>query len=172
MYEILSANQLCQYYSLDKNPGWQMKEPDAQTYAYLDEKEVRRKLMEFESDDLSKITFYIPSIHCVSCIWLLENLRSIEPGVLHTEVNFSQKKVTLDFHPGKVALSRIAQLLSSLGYAPRISLRAEAAERPGIDRSLILKVAVAGFCFGNVMMFSFPEYLGIDQSEKDLVKIF
>lgn len=174
VYEILSANQLCEYYSLDKNPGWQMKDPNTESYHYLDEAEIRKKLLEFESDNLAKITFHIPSIHCVSCIWLLEKLRSIEPGVLHTEVNFSQKKVTLDFHPGKITLSRIAQLLSSLGYAPSISLRAEEKreETRRIDRSLIIKIAIAGFCFGNVMMFSFPEYLGIDESENGLATIF
>lgn len=172
VYEILSANQLCEYYALDKNPGLQLKHTNGASFLYLDETDIRRKIVDFDSENLAKVTFHVPAIHCISCIWLLENLQKIEPGVLRAEVNFAQKKVSLDFDPSKVQLSTIAQLLSSLGYAPRISLDAQAHEKPKADRSLVLKVAIAGFCFGNVMLFSFPEYLGIDHSEKNLARIF
>lgn len=172
VYEILSANQLCEYYDLDRNPGRQLKETDAEAYRYLDEPDIRKKVVDFQSENFSKVTFYIPAIHCVSCIWLLENLHKIDNGILHTEVNFVQKKVTIDFNPQKVKLSAIARLLVSLGYLPKITLDSDEPQKPKVDRSLILKVAVAGFCFGNVMMFSFPEYLGIDHSEAFLLKIF
>ena len=172
VYEILSAHELCEYYDLDQNPGLQLKDTTEETYQYLDEKDIRKKILDFDSEDLSKVTFFIPSIHCVSCIWLLENLHKIEEGVLHTEVNFTQKKVSIDFHPGKVKPGRLARLLTSLGYKPRITLDAQEPVSPNVDRSLVLKVAVAGFCFGNVMLFSFPEYLGIDHSEQHLTRIF
>lgn len=172
VYEILSANQLCEYYDLEKTPGLQLKQHDIEKYVYLDEPGIRKKVLDFDSENLAKVSFFIPAIHCVSCIWLLENLRKINPGVIRTEVNFAQKKVALDFNPSKVQLSSIAQLMGSLGYAPRITLETEAPQQAKPDRSLILKVAVAGFCFGNVMLFSFPEYLGIDQSEKSLMRIF
>lgn len=172
VYEILSANELCEYYDLDKNAGRQLKDRSDEEYLYLDEKDVRRKLLDFDSEHLSKVTFFIPAIHCVSCIWLLENLHKIDKGVVHTEVNFVQKKVIIDFDPAKTKLSRVARLISSLGYAPKISLDADASRKPKADRSLVLKVAIAGFCFGNIMLFSFPEYLGIDHSEKYLMRIF
>ncbi len=172
VFEILSANQLCEYYSLEKHPGLPLKNVADDTYVYLDEQDIREKILDFDSDNLSKIAFYLPAIHCVSCIWLLENLHKIEPGIIHSEVNFGQKKISIDFHPGKVELSIIASLLHSVGYPPRIALDAEAPQRPKVDRSLVLKIAIAGFCFGNVMLFSFPEYLGIDQSEQRLIRIF
>ncbi|MGC1244140.1 MAG: heavy metal translocating P-type ATPase metal-binding domain-containing protein [Chryseosolibacter sp.] len=172
VYEILSASQLCEYYDLDKNPGWQLKETSDETYLFLDEKDIRKKILDFDSDNLSKVTFCIPAIHCVSCIWLLENLHKIDRGILHCEVNFTQKKVSVDFNPQKVRLSTVARLLASLGYVPRINLDSEEPGRPKVDRSLVIKVAIAGFCFGNVMLFSFPEYLGLDHAEKDLNRIF
>ena len=172
VYEILSANQLCEYYSMDQNPGFQLKNINDETYQYLDEKDIRKKILDFDSETFSKVTFYIPAIHCVSCIWLLENLHKINNGILHTEVNFVQKKVTIDFNPGTIKLSAIARLISSLGYVPRITLDSEEPVKPRVDRTLVLKVAIAGFCFGNVMLFSFPEYLGIDHSEKALTRIF
>src|SRR5690606_29903413 len=30
----------------------------------------------------------------------------------------------------------------------------------------------AGFCFGNVMLFSFPEYLGLDHNDRELMRVF
>lgn len=172
VYEILSANQLCQYYSLDTNPGVQLKEVSEETYQYLDEADIRKKLLEFDSPTFARATLHVPAIHCVSCIWLLENLHKIDQGILHTEVHFAQKKVTLSFNPEKINLGAIARLLASLGYVPRINLDADEAITPKTDRSLVIKVAIAGFCFGNVMLFSFPEYLGIDQSDETLMRIF
>jgi hypothetical protein len=63
VYEILSANQLCEYYNLDRNPGRQLKETDAETYRYLDEPDIRKKVVDFLSENFSKVTFYIPAIH-------------------------------------------------------------------------------------------------------------
>ncbi|HET9486744.1 MAG TPA: heavy metal translocating P-type ATPase metal-binding domain-containing protein, partial [Chryseosolibacter sp.] len=172
VYEILSTNELCQYYDLEKNPGLQLKNISEESFQYLDEKDIRKKRLDFDSEVFAKVNFHIPAIHCVSCIWLLENLQIIEQGVIHSEVNFTRKEVSIDFNPQRVRLSSIARLLSSLGYIPRINLDAQEAIKPKVDRSLVLKVAVAGFCFGNVMLFSFPEYLGIDHSEEDLTRIF
>jgi P-type Cu+ transporter len=172
VYEIISANHLCEYYDLEKNPGWQLKAPADETYEYLDERDITKKILEFDSNDFARVRLPVPAIHCVSCIWLLENLPKIENGVLHAEVSFARKEVLIDYDPREVKLSTIACLLSSLGYIPRINLDAQKGAAPKIDRSLVLKASVAGFCFGNVMLFSFPEYLGIDHSETDLVHIF
>jgi Cu+-exporting ATPase len=37
---------------------------------------------------------------------------------------------------------------------------------------MIYQLGVAGFCFGNIMLMSFPEYLGIDASETALRSVF
>jgi len=172
VYEILNSNNLCQYYDLDKNPGIQLKNKSDETYAYLNEKDIRKKLLDFDSDTFAKVNFFVPSIHCVSCIWLLENLHKIEPGILRSEVHFTKKTVSVDFNPRLIKLSTIAQLLASVGYVPKITLEDQIADKPKTDRSLVMKLSLAGFCFGNIMLFSFPEYLGIDHSEKDLMRIF
>jgi Cu+-exporting ATPase len=172
VYEILAASNLCEYYDLDKQAGVQLKQVSTEEFRYLDEPDVRRKLIDFESPTFSTVTFFIPSIHCVSCIWLLENLHKLNGGVIHSEVNFVRKTVRIDYNTEQLQLSAIATLITSVGYAPKISLEGETSAKKKTDNTLALKVAVAGFCFGNVMLFSFPEYLGLDHSERDLMRLF
>lgn len=172
VYEILCTHDLCEYYTFDQNPGLHVAETNSGRFLYLDEVEIRKKLLSFDSENLAKVSLNVPGIHCISCIWLLENLHKIEPGVLRVEVNFGQKKISVDFDPSKVRLSKVAHILSSLGYAPQISLDAERAQKLKPDRTLLLQVAIAGFCFGNIMLFSFPEYLGIEHSERNLTRLF
>src|SRR5688572_9972235 len=171
VYEILSTNDLCEYYDLDKNPGVQLKKVSDETYAYLDEKDIRKKKIEFDSETFARVRFYIPAIHCVSCIWLMEKLQKLDGGILKSEVNFARKSVVIDFHPQRIKLSKIAKLLAQLGYVPQINLEKNT-RKSTTNASLVLKVAIAGFCFGNVMLFSFPEYLGLDHSDEWLKRMF
>lgn len=173
VYEILDSNNLCEYYALNQKPGIKTDPASVvNTYVYLDEPEIRKKLLSFESDSYNSINFFIPVIHCVSCIWLLENLSKLNSGIVHATVNFSKKTVSIDFNPKAISLGSVASLLASVGYAPRITLEQDKAIAPKKDRSLLLKLAIAGFSFGNVMLFSFPEYLGIDQADHSLMRIF
>src|SRR5690606_33076099 len=87
VFEILNENNLCEYYSIGKQAGLSQKKGDQASFAYLDDPEIRKKLLTFSSKDLEKVTFQIPSIHCVSCIWLLENLRKLNTGILRAEVS-------------------------------------------------------------------------------------
>ena len=172
VFEILHSNNLCDYYNLSDSPGARVDLSDASKYHYLDEPEVRKKLLTFESETFSKAIFYIPSIHCISCIWLLENLHKLDAGIIRSDVNFPKKSVTIDFNSSQVKLSRIAALLDSVGYFPSISLEGEKVLQDQSQKALVIKLAVAGFCFGNVMLFSFPEYLGIDHSDENLLRVF
>lgn len=173
VYEILSSNDLCEYYDLEKNPGTQLQFVQEDAYSFLDEAEIRKKVLTFDSSTFSRVNFYVPAIHCVSCIWLLENLQKINPAILRAEVNFALKTVTIDFKPQLVNLCSLAKLIASLGYAPSINLDSDDKPVSGkTDTSLILKLAIAGFCFGNVMLFSFPEYLGLEKTDDQLGNIF
>lgn len=171
VYEILSSNDLCEYYDLDKNPRAQLKKISDETYTYLDEKDIRKKVIEFDSETFARVQFYVPAIHCISCVWLMEKLQKLDEGILKSEVNFTRKSVSIDFQPQKIKLSKIATLLSQVGYVPQINLEKDTRKSP-TDTSLVLKVAIAGFCFGNVMLFSFPEYLGLDHADNGLQRIF
>lgn len=170
VFEILQENNLCDYYAYESSPGIRLEDGLDESFAYLDEEQVKSKLILFEIDGISRVKLSVPSIHCISCIWLLENLNKLNSAVLKSEVNFAKKTVLIDFNTNKILLSKVAALLTSTGYKPVISLEEEPAT-PANSR-LVIQLAVAGFCFGNIMMLSFPEYLGIDQSDIQLKSLF
>ncbi|MBC8153014.1 MAG: HAD-IC family P-type ATPase, partial [Bacteroidetes bacterium] len=72
------------------------------------------------------------------------------------------------YQPDKLTLRQVVELLSSIGYEPLISGQYNGSgdvtgqpPKPSY-RPLLYRLAVAGFCAGNIMLFSFPEYLGLD----------
>ncbi len=165
VYEILHAHDLCGFYTFDEHAGQSLKNHKlAKNYAYLDEPEVREQLLEFQQGQTAQVTFYLPQMHCVSCIWLLERLGKLDAGVTHARVNFLKKTITIQFHAGQTGLSKLAATLHAIGYPPDIHLGdVEGPKRSAGSRRLSYQLGVAGFAFGNIMLFSFPEYVGMSR---------
>lgn len=163
VYELLKDNNLCTYYTMNRNPGGAPAKPVQQRqYEYLDHEEIARQLIRFRDEERVHVTFYIPSIHCSSCIWLLENLHRLNKQVISATVNFPGKEVSIVFESAGMKLSEVATLLAHTGYEPLISLddlQQKATKKN--NRSVLLKIGIAGFCFGNSMMLSFPEYFSL-----------
>src|SRR5690606_6793041 len=105
----------------------------------------------------------IPHIHCSSCIWILENLNKLNPGISSSQVNFGKKNVRISFNSTRCTLKDVVLLVSSIGYEPYISLDDFKAGKDNINRSLIYKLGVAGFAFGNVMFLTFLEYFDVGE---------
>ncbi len=166
VFQILDDNNLCQYYTFDENAGNTVKAGiERKRFEYLQDRDVEAKLVDFKNESLTSVTFFIPNIHCTSCVWLLENLGNIDDGVLKGTVNFLKRTVTILFDDSKTSLRAVVELLTTIGYEPNLKLeQLEEKQSGSVDRSLWLKLGVAGFCFGNIMLFSFPEYLKMDQS--------
>jgi Cu+-exporting ATPase len=162
VYEIFSQNDLSCYYDFENAPGATPQEIKGK-YDFLDDEKIITKLLEFQEDTTSIVSLYIPHIHCSSCIWILENLQKLQSGISSSQVNFPEKKVRITFNPIKTSLKEIVYLLSSIGYEPYISLDNYETGKKEVDRSLIYKVGVAFFCFGNIMLLSFPEYFEVDE---------
>jgi len=162
VYDILQDNDLNTYYDLTDAPG---KRPEsAQTnFDYLDNEQIAEELYDFRDDTTGIINLYIPHIHCSSCIWVLENLHQLAPAVIATQVNFPKKELRVTFKHEQMSLRDLVALLASIGYEPYISLENEQKKPASQDRQLWLKMGVAGFAFGNIMMLSFPEYFDADE---------
>lgn len=129
--------------------------------AYLDNKEVQESLLDFSDGKMARISFELPAIHCSACVYLLERLERLNAGVKQCEVNFPKKKASILFDQTELTLRELVALLRSIGYAPNLNLSNANKKdtKPSTDRTLLYKIGVAGFCFGNIMLLSFPEYL-------------
>ena len=161
VYEIFSANDLTCYYDLQQAPGATPKDISGK-YNFLDNQKIVEQLLEFNDGTTQIVTLYIPHIHCSSCIWVLENLNKLNPSISSSIVNFGKKTARITFNSTSISLKNLIVLLSSIGYEPYISLEDYSIGKKQIDRSLIYKLGVAGFAFGNVMFLSFPENYASD----------
>ncbi len=162
VYEIFSQNDMTCYYDFQSAPGATPQDIQGK-YTFLDNEDIVEKLLEFKDETTSIISLYIPHIHCSSCIWILENLQKLDTGIGTSQVNFGEKKVRINYNSQKTSLRKIVEMLSSIGYEPYISLENFDEGKKKVDRNLIYKIGVAFFCFGNIMLLSFPEYFEVNE---------
>ena len=145
VYEILNENNLCEYYALIDKPGASLKGlVETKRFAYLDDEQVKSKLINFSDGDISTVTFNIPKIHCSSCIYLLENIYKLNSAINRSTVRFTSHSVSIAFNSKKISLRR----------------------------SYYVKIGIAFFAFGNIMLLTFPEYLGIGLSSESPMRLF
>lgn len=164
VHDLLAENGLQQFYALSRHPGVRIGQAaQSAKWVYLDEPDLQARLLDFTDGTSCHITLHIPAIHCVACVWLLENLFRLHPGVGRTVVNFSRREASIRFVPDRIKLSELVSLLASIGYEPQLTLGelGKAGASPSRQRQW-LQVGIAGFAFGNIMLFSLPAYLGLD----------
>lgn len=160
VFQLLHEGGLEKYYSIEAQPGNTVGRFQKDKYAYLDNEEIRNGLIDFSDGGVTRVQFYIPGIHCSSCIWLLENLNRLHSGINQSTVNFVKKTVDIVFKEKNLTLREVVELLAYIGYEPSVSLKDyNKKDKPNLNRSLYYKLGIAGFSFGNIMLLSFPEYL-------------
>ncbi|MEI6823106.1 MAG: heavy metal translocating P-type ATPase metal-binding domain-containing protein [Bacteroidota bacterium] len=160
VYQLLNEHKLQQYYTLAQVPGIKAEDVYTGKYSYLDKEEIQNQLYEFHENNFAKVTFYIPVIHCISCIWLLENLNKLNKGITQSSVDFVKKNCTITFNTQELSLRQVVELLVSIHYIPEISqqfLDAKGKKRLS-SKALTYKIGIAGFIAGNVMLFALPLY--------------
>ena len=174
VFQLLDENGLCQYYDLTNMPGVSAKGNFLSSkYDYLDNQAIQDQLVQFKSEGQHHVVFYLPQIHCVSCVWLLENLHKINPGIIQSQTQFEKKEVKVIYHPQKISLKELVQLLAFVGYEPMIHLGGnEWLQKKKVNKQQLYKIGIAGFCFSNIMMLSFPEYFSNDIRELGSLRPF
>lgn len=173
VYSILNEHSLCNYYSLNEHPGSNQRiQVRKDKFAFLDELSIETRLLHFKEGNQCRVRFYLPQIHCSSCLYLLENLPRFNKGIVSGVVNFGKKEIDIVFLNDQCSLRELVEILASLGYEPYISLNDIKQKQKKTSRDTIFRLGVAGFCFGNIMLTSFPEYLGIEASDEALRSLF
>ncbi|MBC7694516.1 MAG: heavy metal translocating P-type ATPase [Burkholderiales bacterium] len=157
---------------MENSPGInQIQKVREGKFDFLDDVKIIQQLIHFKDETQQHITFYLPQMHCSSCIWILEHINKINKGVIRSQVNFIKKEVTIIYNFHQTSLKSIAESLTLIGYEPHISLNNAGDHKiKKTDSSGIVKLGTAGFCFGNIMMLSFPEYFSFGKMEDASLK--
>ncbi len=172
VYEILNKNGLCNYYNISNHPGVKQRHVRDDKFAFLDDEKIQVSLVSFKDDTQTHVRFYLPQVHCSSCLWLLENLHRLNENIIGSKVDFERKEATIIFNHKQISLREVAETLTAIGYEPYISLNNLNKKTAPVNRAKIYKLGIAGFCFANSMLLSFPEYLGINAGEAYLIQLF
>lgn len=116
----------------------------------------------------------LENVHCTACVWLLEKLPAVLPGVASARLDFRRSAIAITWDPAAVPLSAIARTLDSLGYAPHPARNGAARDlRRQTDRRMLIRLAVAGACAGNVMLLALALYAGMfDSMEPHYAQLF
>ncbi len=164
VFSLLRENGLEQFYALNSRPGTRIRAAStAAKWAFLDDSAVAEKLFDYADKTQVKVTLHLPAIHCVACVWLIENLFRLHPGVGRSLVNFSRREAAITFAPDKIKFSELAALLASIGYEPLFTLGETEKSKPSpLEKETWLQIGLAAFGFGNIMLMSLPFYLGLD----------
>src|SRR6266498_1284425 len=63
VHDLLTDTGLGHFYDLARHPGVRMRK-QSEDWAYLDQPELARQLLDFTDDNVTRVTFHIPAIHC------------------------------------------------------------------------------------------------------------
>lgn len=160
VFQLLSENGLNSFYSMEQNAGTKPKTEDVHRYDFLDIPAIKERFIEFEDDNSIHVNLFLPAIHCSSCIYLLENIQKIEPKIISCQTNFNERMASIVFLKESFSFPELALLLDRIGYPPNFEERNKV--NNSIDKTFLYKIGLAGFAFGSIMLWSFPEYLGLE----------
>jgi Cu+-exporting ATPase len=165
VFQLLSSNDLVDFYKFERSPGTKPVQTTNDKYAFLDIPEIKKRYVKFEDEQLIKVVLKLPNIHCSSCIYLLENAHKIEKNIVTSQVHFTKKEASITFKKQHLPLSELALLLDNLGYPPNFQEQNSSAKS---NHNFLLRIGIAGFAFGSIMLWSFPEYTGIGKQNLDI----
>jgi Cu+-exporting ATPase len=174
VYELLRTHDACTYYDFVEGASRPQQKPQSDRYVGFDVAQNEQHVPAGSSR--ATIEFRIPEMHCAGCVWLLERLHRFDQGVCSSRVNLVQKTVTVVYDASITRPSSLARLLDSLGYAPNIEVQTSDSQRSDTDsRTLYVRLGIAGFAAGNVMMVGLAHYVagpqGLDPTVDAVLRV-
>lgn len=154
VFRFLSQNGLERYYELKEQlPSLSPVLPvsvSSDSFAFLD-----------QLPYVPLVQFYLEGVHCAACLWLVEKVPRLLPGVKSSRLELGKNRATFEVD-STLKLSELASVLQNLGYKPHL-IEGEAginSLREKEDRRLLIQLGIAGAIAGNIMIFSVGLYTG------------
>ncbi len=163
VYQVLHACGLESYYKMRDSEGVEATPPQISggLYAEFDDPRFAALNIRTRNDGLAECEFYLTGLHCAACVWLVERLPRVVPGVVESRLDFGQSLVRVAWDSKQVATSRIARALDGLGYPPHAARGSDHRKlRTADDRRQLVRIAIAGAASGNAMLIALALYAG------------
>ncbi|MBP7844891.1 MAG: heavy metal translocating P-type ATPase [Proteobacteria bacterium] len=121
------------------------------------------KFTHFDRGEETEKTFYLEGVHCLACLWLIENSKTCLEGVENVRLNMSNSQVTVKIKD-KGSFSSVAQWFNQLGYFPHLLKDEEEGQKLFKKENYVMlkRIGVAGFSTGNIMLLAVSIYGGAD----------
>ncbi len=159
-YAIIHEGGLDRYYDLPEKRLAAVA-PSGRSFDEFDHPAFQSLYVRTRADGTADTEFYLDGVHCASCVWLVERVPLLVPGVIRAELEVGRALARISWNPADTSLSSIARFLDTLGYRPH-PFRGQRVEemRRLEDRTALLRIGVAGALAGNVMMLAVALYSG------------
>ncbi len=162
VHAILNANGLENYYALRGSGDAAPARVSQRRYAEFDDAAFIERHVKSLAPNVNQSELFLEGIHCSACVWLVERLPRVVPGVIEARLDVGRSELSVVWERERVKFSEVARALASLGYPPHASAASQAlAERRATDRTLLLRIGVAGAAAGNVMLMALALYSGL-----------
>lgn len=103
----------------------------------------------------------VEGVHCASCVWLVERVPMLVPGVVRAELQVRRSEVVIEWDPALTRLSQVARTLASLGYPPHPGHGVSRDDvRRTEERAALVRIGIAGAIAVNVMLAALAMYSG------------
>jgi Cu+-exporting ATPase len=173
VYAFLNGHGLGAYYTCELPPGTsQRTAPRPDVLSALDDPAVAARVLRVDTPSAACAVFTAPGLHCASCVWLIERLWGVDPRIVRVEVDLVRRSVQVWFRRDRMSVRQVAELLAAVGYPVEIPHEAPPAGTTPERRRLHLQLGLAGFAFGNVMIFSIPRYVSGAALEAPFQQLF
>ena len=109
-------------------------------------------------------TFLLEGVHCAGCVWVVEQMPFILPGVQNARLNLLKGIVSLTWDPALTKLSALVLWLRKFGYK-LVTKEHKKALTDSSERRLLKQVGVSWALAGNIMLLATTSYGGLDPIE-------
>jgi Cu2+-exporting ATPase len=162
-YEVIHEHGLDGYYDIKDriDAPEQAAQRSGRSFEEFDDPAFHRLYCRPLPTGLSTVELYLEGVHCAACVWLVEKLTVVVDGVAEVRLDLGRSLATVTWNSETTTLSEIARFLDSIGYASHPFRGVEARDMARREeRSLLIRIAVAGAIAGNVMLIAFALYGG------------
>jgi Cu2+-exporting ATPase/Cu+-exporting ATPase len=167
VFNIIHQKGLENYYEIKKQSAiFKRRSPveiKKQQFLFLDGDEFITEFAYRDLNNLLTMEFYLEGIHCLACLWLIEKMPELLPGVAQSRLDMKKSVATVSItDQGK--FSEVASELNNLGYRPHVLKRNQSSKDLKVkeERSMQIKIGIAGAGAGNVMLYAISIYAGAD----------